>query len=126
FMDDYSRMTKVYPMKNDAEFLNVFKKYRQFAQGLSGKLIRRFRTDQMRDFVSKEFEVYLMKNAIWHEKSTTHVHKRNGIVDRYTQSMRYKSRTDLIQTGFPKRFWPKVLKAFVHQISFHQILRRET
>lgn len=117
FVDDFSRFTKVYVMKNRTEVLEAFKKYRQFAQGLSGHMIRRFRTDQARELVSKEFELYLRDNAIWHEKSTAHSHQQNGIAERYIQSVRCKSRTNLGQAKMPEKFWPEAVKTAAYQMN---------
>ena len=71
FTDDYSRCCSVYFMKHKSEVLEKFKDF-EAATASSGERIRKLRTDNGGEYVSKEFEAYLKSKRIFHEVSVPH------------------------------------------------------
>ena len=69
FIDDYSRYTSVYFMKNKSEVLEKFKEFHNYVVNATGKPIKILRSDNGGEYSSNEFESFLKKNGIVHQLS---------------------------------------------------------
>ena len=56
FIDDFSRMTWIYFMKNKDEVFNKFKEFKALIENHTEKNIKIFRSDNGREFTSNEFK----------------------------------------------------------------------
>ena len=63
-----------------SEVLEKFKDF-EAATTSSGERIRKLRTDNGGEYVSKEFEAYLKSKRIFHEVSVPHSPEQNGVVE---------------------------------------------
>ena len=64
FVDDYSRKVWVYTMKCKGEWFERFKEFQALVETQSGHKIKAFRCMSGGDFISKEFEAFLMERGI--------------------------------------------------------------
>ena len=64
FIDDFSKWCEVYFLHTKDEVLDVFKKYKAFAEKHTGKEILFLQSDNGREFVSKEFDDFLSQHGI--------------------------------------------------------------
>jgi hypothetical protein len=55
FIDDFTRMTWVYFLKQKSEVFSVFKKFKTFVENQSGCLLKKLRTDNRKEYTSAEF-----------------------------------------------------------------------
>lgn len=46
FIDDYTRMTRVYFMKENSEVFHIYKKFKIFMENQSGKIIKVLKRDK--------------------------------------------------------------------------------
>ena len=64
FIDDFSRMTWVYFLKNKSEAFDKFKIFRQLVENEVKEKIGTLRTDNGGEFTSNEFKTYCSENGI--------------------------------------------------------------
>ena len=66
FIDDFSRKTWVYFLKEKLEVFNAFKKFKVLVEKQSGYYIKAMRSDRGDEFISKEFKDFFENNGIRH------------------------------------------------------------
>lgn len=110
FVDDFTRFTNVFLLKDRTQVLDALKRYRQLTEGRSGHRMGELRSDQARELLSREFEGYLTENQIMHSFSTAYSHQQNGHAERVIQSVRAKARANLTASGAPLNMWPEAVR----------------
>ena len=108
FTDDYSRCCSVYFMKHKSEVLEKFKDF-ETAIASSEERIRKLRTDNGGEYVSKEFEAYLKSKRILHEVSVPHSPEQNGVVERMNRTLMESARSMLSHAGLSNRYWAEAV-----------------
>ena len=64
FIDDFSRMSWVYFLRNKSNALNVFKKFKVFVELQSGCKVKKLRSDRGGEYTSLEFQNFCAENGI--------------------------------------------------------------
>ena len=67
FIDDYSRYTRVYFLRNKDEARVVFIKYKNEVENQLSKKIKKLRTDKGREYESNPFNSFCEDHGIIHE-----------------------------------------------------------
>ena len=67
FIDDFTRYTCVYFLKNKSDVLEKFKDFHNYAVNVTGKRIKVVRTENGGEYCSKEFESFFKENVILHQ-----------------------------------------------------------
>lgn len=70
FVDDYSRMTWVYFAKEKFIVFPILKRFKNYVEKQSGNLLKIFRIDRGREFVSTEFDDFCEKYDILRQLTT--------------------------------------------------------
>src|SRR5713226_8803953 len=70
FIDDFSRKTWIYFMKNKDEVFSKFKEFKALIENHTEKKIKTFRSDNGREFTSNEFKELCKDSGITRELST--------------------------------------------------------
>ena len=109
FTDDYSRCCSVYFIKHKYEVFEKFKEFETATTTSSGQRIRRLRTDNGGEYVSKEFENYLKSREIFHEFTVPHSPEQNGVAERMNRTLVESARSMLSHAGLPKSFWAEAI-----------------
>ena len=108
FTDNYSRCS-VYFIKHKYEVFEKFKEFETATTTSSGQRIRRLRTDNGGEYVSKEFESYLKSRGIFHEFTVPHSPEQNGVAERMNRTLVESARSMLSHAGLPKSFWAEAI-----------------
>lgn len=58
FIDDFTRMTWVYFMRQRSEVFSIFKKFKNMVEKQSGYYIKTLRSDRGKEYNSKEFDKF--------------------------------------------------------------------
>lgn len=66
FIDDHTRVSWVFLMKDKSEAYSLFKSFHQMVQNVFQTAIQILRTDNGREYFSNEFNQYLLKHGIIH------------------------------------------------------------
>ena len=70
FIDDFSRYTYVYLMRNKDESFDMFKKYKTEVKNQKDKRIKVLRNDRGGEYFPQEFTNYCEENGLIHQRST--------------------------------------------------------
>ena len=79
FIDDYSRYTSVYLLRNQDEARDVFIKYKNEVENQLSRKIKRLRTDKGREYESNPFNFFCEDHEIIHETTTPYSPESNGV-----------------------------------------------
>ncbi|KAI3635416.1 hypothetical protein MIR68_006550 [Amoeboaphelidium protococcarum] len=76
--------------------------------------IRYFRSDNAQEYLSTEFQDYMLVNGIAHEPTVPYTPQQNGISERKNLTLFNKIRAMLIQSELPERFWGRAALTAVY------------
>lgn len=114
FIDDYSRMTYIYFMKNKHEAFQCFKDYSAKVENLLDRKIKVLRSDNGLEFCSNEFKNFLKQKGIVHQKSNPYTPQQNGLSERMNRTIVEKARCLLFDANMNKEFWAEATNTAVY------------
>jgi len=89
-------------MKKKSESFSCFKRFKAWAENLTGKKIKWFRDDKGGEYISKEFQNFLDECGISREHTVRNRPQQNGIV------------ALLEESGLSRKYWAECLAALIH------------
>lgn len=113
-VDDYSRMTFIYFLKQKSEAFNKFKEFKLLVENQQGKNIKIFHTDKGLEFCNREFSNYLKTFGIIHQTTNSYTPEQNGISERANRTVIEKARCLLYDAKLDKRFWAEAANTAVY------------
>ena len=87
FIDDFSRKTWVYFLKQKSKVYNVFKKFKALVEKQSGYDIKAMRSDRGGEFTSNEFNEFCEENRIRRPLTLPYSPQQNGVAERKNRSI---------------------------------------
>lgn len=114
FIDDYSRMTWVYPLSGKHEVAARFKEFKTWIENQTGKRIKVLRSDSGGEYESYEMKTILKDSGIFHERSAPHTPQQNGVSERMNRTVMEMARSMLSMSRLDKSFWFDAVLAAVH------------
>ena len=127
FVDDFSGVCFVYFLreKSDAvlalqKFLSDVAPYGKVKNlsirddSTDSGVVKRLRTDNGGEFVSKEFEAVLVQNNIRHEFCAPYSPHQNGTAERNWRTLFDIARSMLIESKLPKYLWTYAVQTAAH------------
>ena len=87
FIDDKTCKTFIYFLREKSEAFNKFKQYKAAVKNQTSKRIKTLHMDNGGKYTSKEFETYLRKNGITHQKSAPYMPEQNGVAERANRTI---------------------------------------
>nr|CAN76133.1 hypothetical protein VITISV_036298 [Vitis vinifera] len=109
FIDDYSRCTWLFLMKNRAELFSIFQKFYAEIQTQFNISIRVLRSDNGREYFSAPFTSFMSHHGILHLSSCAHTPQQNGVAERKNRHLVETARTILLHSNVLFRFWGDVV-----------------
>ena len=104
-IDDYSRYTWLFLMKNRAELYSIFHKFYAEIQTQFNISIRVLRSDNAKEYFSAPFISFMSQHGILHQSSScAHTPQQNGVVERKNRHLVETARTLLLHYHVPFRF----------------------
>ena len=82
FIDDFSRYTWVFFMKEKSDTFSKFKEFKEAVEGEVKRKIQCLRTDNGGEYVSNEFSQYLKECQIRHQMTCPNTPQQNGVAER--------------------------------------------
>lgn len=114
FIDDYSRYTYIYFLKNKNEAFECFQRYKPEVENKLNRKIKILRSDNGKEFVNKEFDNYLRKAGIVHQKSNPYTPEQNGLAERFNRTVVEKARCLLFDAKMDESFWAEAANTAVY------------
>ena len=105
FIDDYSRCTWLFLMKNRVELYSIFQKFYVEILTQFHISIRVLRSDNAKEYFSAPFISFMSQHGILHQSSCAHTPQQNGVVERKNRHLIETARTLLLHYYVPFRFW---------------------
>jgi uncharacterized membrane protein YgcG len=105
FIDDHSRLTWVYVLKDRSQLFAIFQSfYAEISTQFNAKLLA-FRTDNAREYTESSFQEFLTSRGIIHQTSCVRTPQQNGIAERKNGPILAIARALMLQMHVPKLFW---------------------
>ena len=82
FIDDFSRCTWMFLMKDRSELFNILKNFCSKISTQFGKTIRILRSDNAKEYFSNCFNSFMHSKGIVHQSSCPHTPQQNGVAER--------------------------------------------
>ena len=109
-VDDFSRHTTVYLLKEKSEVYKYFKEYKLMVENKFDKKIATLRTDNGGEFKNSKMELFCKENGIRQEYTVPHRPQQNGVAERMNRTLDDMARSLLISAKLPVRFWPEAIQ----------------
>ena len=122
---DYTRMNAVCFLRNKSESFENFKVYKEMVENEMDSKIKCLRSDNGREFTSKEFMDYCNNHGIKRQFSVARTPQQNGVVERKNGTIQEMARTMLMDSKLTDMFWTHVVHTMVH-IQNRVMLRKNT
>ena len=101
-VDDYSRYTWIFPLKQNSEVVKVLENFVVFVQTEFETTIKLIRSDNVTEFFMTNFFV---NKGIIHQTSCVNTPQQNGIVERKHGHLLNVTRALMIQSHLSKIYW---------------------
>lgn len=105
FVDDFSRKVFLIPIKRKSDVFDEFVKFKTLVENQCSRKIKILRTDNGTEYCNKNFDVFLEKHGIKHEKTVPYTPEQNGVAERMNRSIVERVRCMLIDSSLNKKFW---------------------
>ncbi|KAK4390398.1 Retrovirus-related Pol polyprotein from transposon TNT 1-94 [Sesamum angolense] len=117
FIDDYSRMTWVYFMREKSEVFKVFKKFKNLVEKQSGRSINVLRSDRGKEYNNSEFDKFCEEEGIEHQTTVSYNPQQNGVSERKNRTVMEMARSMLQEKHLPKAFWAEAVYTAVYLLN---------
>ncbi|GJR47307.1 gag-pol polyprotein [Tanacetum coccineum] len=95
FVDDYSRICWVYPIKKKSNVFEVFKVYKAWVELDSRKKIKCLRTNNGGEYTGDEFDTFCRQEGIKRQFTTSYTPQQNGVAERMNMTLVRKSKSNV-------------------------------
>ncbi|KAL0366816.1 UNVERIFIED_CONTAM: Retrovirus-related Pol polyprotein from transposon TNT 1-94 [Sesamum radiatum] len=117
FIDDYSRMTWVYFMREKSEVFKIFKKFKNLVEKQSGQRIKVLRSDRGKEYNNSEFDKFCEEEGIDHQTTVSYNPQQNGVSERKNRTVMEMARSMLQEKHLPKAFWAEAVYTAVYLLN---------
>jgi transposase InsO family protein len=124
-VDDYTRMTTVFFLKNKSKDFEKFKIYKEMVENEMDLRIKCLRYDNGGEFTSKEFMDCCSSHGIKRQFFVARTPQQNGVVERKNMTVQEMDRTMLMDSKLIDIFWTQAVHTKVH-IQNRVMLRNNT
>jgi hypothetical protein len=114
FIDDFSRMTWVYFIKEKSEVFGIFKKFKTLVEKQSGKHIKKLRSDRGKEYNSHEFDKFCEDEGIERQLTVAYSPQQNGVSERKNRTVMEMARSMMKDKGLPNTFWAEAVYTAVY------------
>ena len=117
FIDDYTRMTWVYFMREKSEVFKIFKKFKNLVENQSNQKIKVIRSDRRKEYTSNEFNKFCEDEGVEHQLTVGYAPEQNGVSERKNRTVMEMARLMLEEKRIPKTFWAEAVYTAVYLLN---------
>ena len=110
FIDDFSRNTWIYFLKNKSKVFDKFKEFKALVENQIQKKIKVLRTNNSGEFCSKEFEEFYKKCGIAQHKTTPYTPEKLVVTKRMNKKLMEWGRSMLSGARLGHEFWAEAVE----------------
>jgi hypothetical protein len=128
FIDDHSRKTWIYFLKNKDGVLTKFQDFKAQVENLTGRKIKILISDNGGEYTSKEFNNFCIEAGIKWEFTIPHNPQQNGVAERKNKIIIEATKAMIHDQSLPMTLWAEacMTTVYVQNRSPHQILKNIT
>jgi transposase InsO family protein len=104
-VDDYTRITALFFLRNKSEDFENFKVYKEMVENEMDSKIKCLQSNNGGEFNSKEFMDYCSMHGIKRKFSISRTPQQNGVVERKNMTLQEMARTMLMDSKLTTIFW---------------------
>jgi hypothetical protein len=116
FIDDATRKTWVYCIRQKNDVFDTFKKWKALVENETGKRLKCLRSNNGGEYFSKDFDDYYSYHGIHREKTIPRTPQENGVLGRMNRKIMERARSMRLHVDFPLQFWVDVVDIVVYLI----------
>src|SRR5262249_16875264 len=117
FIDDCTRVTWIYLLKQKSDVSLIFPNFYNMMKTQFGVDIKKFRSDNAKDFFNHSLTTFFQTKGIIHESSCIYTPQQNGLAERKNGHLLASTRALLLHTNVPKHYWGEALLTATHIIN---------
>lgn len=117
FVDDCTRMTWLYLLKNKDEVFEVFQSFHTMIQTQFSAKLQVLRSDNGGEYVNRRFRAYCEQHGLLHETTCPQTPQQNGVAERKNRHILEIARALLHGAHVPPRYWPDAVATAVHLLN---------
>eukprot|EP00253_Pinus_taeda_P013261 PITA_13261 len=114
FIDDATRKTWIYCIKNKSDVFDTFKKWKYLVEIETRKKLKYLRSENGGEYCSNDFDRYYSKCGIHREKIIPRTPQENGVLERMNRTTMERTRCMRLHAGFPLQFWADAVDIVVY------------
>eukprot|EP00253_Pinus_taeda_P028517 PITA_28517 len=114
FIDDFTRKTWVYFLKNNSEVFEKIRNFKALVENQSGLHIKVLRIDRGGEYISKEFLRFSRENGIHKQFTTRYTPQQNGVAERKNRTIMDMARSMLKAKHLPNDYWAEAIHCAVY------------
>lgn len=108
-IDDYSRYTVIYLLRNKYETFEKIKEYVSFVKNFFRRSPKIIRADQGGEYTGNDLIKYLKEEGIQIQYSVADSPQQNGVAERKNRSLLEMARCMLFDAKLPKKYWGEAI-----------------
>jgi transposase InsO family protein len=105
FIDDHSRKTWIYFLKNKDGVLAKFQEFKDQVENLTGRKIKILRSDDGGEYTSKEFNSFCIEVGIKREFTVPYNPQQNGVAERKNITIIEATKEMIHDQSLPMTLW---------------------
>ncbi|XP_069361062.1 uncharacterized protein [Maniola hyperantus] len=113
FIDDKTRKTFVYFLREKSEVFSVLVEFKILAESQTGRKLKIIRTDNGTEYVNKRVSEFLKQNGIVHQLTVDYTPAQNGVSERANRTIVERARSMLAEANLPKVYWAEAVQTSV-------------
>lgn len=117
FIDDCTRVTWIFLLKHKFDVSTVLPNFCSMIKTQFGVNIKRFRSDNAKDYFNQVLTPYFQREGIIHESSCVNTPQQNGVAERKNGHLLDSTRSFMFQKNVPKSFWGEAVLTAAHLIN---------
>ena len=117
FIDDHTRLTWVFLMKDKFKAGHIFQTFHSMVQRQFNAKIQVLRTDNAKEYFNTILGTYLLQQGIIHQSSCVNTPQQNRIAKCKNRHLLEVARSLLFSTHVPKYFWGEAILTATYLIN---------
>ena len=105
FIDDYSKLSHVVPVKQKSDVASVVKSTLSLLENQSGKHLKAVRTDRGTEYLNTELEDFFSSKGIIHSTTAPYTPEQNGVAERFNRTLMERVRAMLFDAKLEEEYW---------------------
>ena len=113
FIDNCSKYTHIYLIKQKSDVLEKFKEFMTMIENITGNHVKILRSDNG-EYTSKLFDAYLKEKGIIHQTTVPNSPAQNGTAERMNRTIMETARTMMCHANVAQKFWAEAVNTAVY------------